>query len=442
MTSHPSLPPRGAGSNRWVHLRVTMPRAGGHQANVMQPTAAKLRLSLAAIAMLAACSLPSRELGTKRERWTIFEPAERDDSDFGPLVATPDDGVILVASHWNGFEGDSELRRYDAEGGVRWSTLMDPRDSIAYGPTAIAVAADGTIVVGGATRDPQGDDVKLNRGKLLGFDPGGALLWTRDVEGTWDVSAVAVLPDGRVAYGGGTQEPLGVQIGIISTAGALGPMTRLVDPTLPDEVSPVESVVAQSTGGLVALLKHVEPNQPELVAFDADLARTWTHAGRVGAHLADLAVAPDDGILLLSHSDRIRHDVDGTDHWLANDNRITVLDADGIVEHELEGVEPGLQVRALALEPDGTIVIAGADRRSREDNLLGVAEIDPDTGETLWFDTAGAPIPELYAEHAISGVVVTASGDLVVAGGYDDRLSTGWRGWLRRYAARSPEGED
>jgi hypothetical protein len=399
-------------------------------------------MSLAAIAMLAACSLPSRELGTKRERWTIVEPAEGDDSEFGSLVATPDDGVILVAFHWNGFESDAELRRYDAEGGVRWSTPMDPRDSVGFGPTAIAVAADGTIVVAGTTPDLQGDDATLHQGKLLGFDPGGALLWTRDVEGTWNVSAVAALPDGRVAYGAATRDSVGAQIGVISTAGVLGPMTRLVDPAFVEGFSPVESLVAQSTGGPVALLMHIEPNQPEVVAFDADLTPTWRHAGRVGAYMADLVAAPDDGVLLLTHTEEIHESPDGSNSRLVSDNRITVLDAEGVIEQELEGLEPGLQPRALALAPDGTIVLAGADGRNLDDYHLGVAEVDPDTGETLWFDSAGAPIPEFQAQHSISGVVVTTSGDLVVAGKYDERLTTGLRGWLRRYAARSPEGQD
>ena len=85
---------------------------------------------------------------------------------------------------------------------------------------------------------------------------------------------------------------------------------------------------------------------------------------------------------------------------------------------------------------------SGVDGRSLDDYQLGIAEIDPETGETLWFDTAGRQGNDLvpYSEDGLYDLAITAAGDLVPVGIYDDRASTGqWRGWLRRYAARLPE---
>jgi hypothetical protein len=392
----------------------------------------------AAIAMLAACDLSSREIGTKRERWTVLEPIDHGSS-YEALVATPDDGVLLVAQHWDGYNGDSELRRYAADGSIRWTVPLGEHLSVGTQQTAIAVAADGTIFAAAKVLDPA--DETREQGTLFSLDPEGALLWTLAVEGTRELSAVAVLPDGRLAYGGGTQGAVGVQIGIVSATGVPGPVTQILEPTLYDDSSPVEALVARPTGELVALLMHEGPNMAELVNLDAQLAPTWTHEGRVGGYMAGIALAPDDSILLLTHSREHHHNADETEYWTVSDNRITVLDADGNVERELEGAEPDLQASLIALEPDGTIVLGGADSREAADLLLGLAEIDPASGETLWRDSAGKTFDEHFAENGLSGLAVTVSGDIVAAGGYDDlgNSKNRWRGWLRRYAARPSE---
>lgn len=425
---------------RSVSRRVTTRGAEGHQAIVMQPNATTLHICSAAIAMLAACDLPSRELGTKRERWTILEPVDYE-STYEALVATPDDGVLLVAQRWYGFHGDSEVRRYAADGSVRWAVPLGEHLSVGMEQTAIAIAADGTIVVAAKVLDPA--DGTREQGTLFSLDPDGKLLWTLAVEGTTELSAVAVLPDGRLAYGGDIEGVVGAQIGIVSATGEPGPVTQILEPTLYDDVSPVEALAARPTGELVALLMHEGPNMAEVVNLDAQLVPTWTHQGRIGGYMAGIALTPDDSLMLLTHSRASHENADGTDRRVVSDNRITVLDADGNVERELEGAEPDLQAWLIALEPDGTIVLGGADSRGDSELLLGVAEIDPDSLETLFFDSAGRASYEEFgfAENGVSGLVVTASGDIVATGGYDDlgNEQSRWRGWLRRYAARPSE---
>jgi outer membrane protein assembly factor BamB len=390
----------------------------------------------AAIATLAACDLSSRELGSKRERWTIFEPAGSD-SAYDTLLAAPDDGVLVVASHWYGFHGDSELRSYAADGSLRWATPLAASISVARGSASMDIAVDGTIIAAAKTSDPA--DAKAGRGTLLGFDPGGALRWSLDVEGTTELSAVVALSDGRVAYGGDAEGAIGAQIGILSASGVAGPTTQIREDSLFDATSPVQALVERPTGELVALLMHERPNKSQVISFDADLTPVWSHEGRVPEFSAGIVLAADGSLLLLTHSVDHHHNADESEHWVVSDNRITVLDVEGNVERELEGLEPDLEARLIALEPDGTIVLGGSDTRRYPDVFLGLAEIDPDSGETLWSDRAGVLSDLLWAENGLSALVVTTSGDLVASAMYDDRGDTTWRGWLRRYAARPSE---
>lgn len=402
----------------------------------MQPNATNLREYAAAIVMLAACDLSSREIGTERERWTIFEPAGPD-SAYDTLAATPDDGVLVVASRRSGFHADAELRNHAADGSVRWATPLPASISVAPGSASIDTAADGTILVAAKTIDA--DDAKTGRGTLLGFDPGGALRWSLDVEGTTELAAVVELSDGRIAYGGATEGAIGAQIGIVSASGVAGPTTRILADSLVDDSSPVRALVERPTGELVALVIHERPNKAQVISYDADLAPVWSHEGRVGGYSAGIALAADDSLLLLTHSSAHHHNADESEHNVVSDNRITVLDVDGSVERELAAVEPDLQARVIAVEPDGTIVLGGGDSRRYPDVFVGLAEIDPDSGETLWSDSAGVLSDVVWAENGLSALVVTTSGDLVGSAMYDDRGNTTWRGWLRRYAARPAE---
>ena len=405
----------------------------------MQPNATTLRMCSAAIAMLAACDLPSRELGTKRERWTILEPIDYD-TFFTAVAVTADDDVVVFGDFPTRAQG--LLRRYDAEGEPRWARSFVGEAREEFWAYDVTVAGDGTIVaaaggynVSGPSKAP---DKRVPVAMLFGFDAGGTQRWERIVDGAVDATAVTALPDGSVAYGGSTIEGDGVHIGVISTAGVFGPLSRDLVGEVEYPVPRVIEIAAQSGGQLVAAVRR--GGRVDFVGLDAALAPSWTRTSEKGFSDGAIAIAQDDTIWLLTRLDmRI---LGGDQSGIQNDNRLAVLAPDGTLERELEGIEPDLNPRAIAIAPDGTLVLAGSEAHDVRDYQLGIAEIDPETGETLWFDTAGRQGSDLvpYSEDGLFDLAITASGDLVPVGIYDDRASTGqWRGWLRRYAARLPE---
>lgn len=390
----------------------------------------------AAVVMLAACDLPSRELGSERERWTILEQGEHGDISFSAVAATPDDGIVAAGKFTSALPG--LLRRYDADGEQLWSTSFVHEDSETFWPYDVAIAVDGTIVV---SAEGDFDWIPKEPGDgpeyfavLFGFDPDGAPLWERRIEGARSVRSVTALPDGTIAYAGTSVGEDAAIVGVVSTAGELGPAGGM---RLDGSPAYVFDMAAQSDGRLVIALRHA--GRIHCIGFDAALAPAWQHSSDEGFLDGNVAIAPDDTIWWLRRLDgRI---LGGDQSRIENDNRLTVLAADGTLVREVEGIDPDLSPRSIALGPDGTLLVAGQETRDVSDYQIAAAEIDPESGETLWFDTAGGHPNELsyYSEDAASDLTVTASGDFVVVGWYDDHGATGGHGWLRRYAGQLAE---
>ena len=122
-------------------------------------------------------------------------------------------------------------------------------------------------------------------------------------------------------------------------------------------------------------------------------------------------------------------------------NSIDVLAPDGSLERRLDGLEPDLRPWAIGVSAEGTILLVGVDTHDMDDFQIGAVAIDPETGETLWFDTAGRSGGEYESADGARGIAITDSGDVFVIGDYDGGAGSGWRGWLRMYAAEGVEAQ-
>lgn len=394
----------------------------------------------AAITMLAACDLPSREVGSKRERWTILEPADADDVLLNAVAATADDGVV-VAGRFSYGPPEAVLRRYDADGELRWAaSFVGGGASEQLWVTDVAVAIDGSIVVAAEGYDdwiPEGPaDGPEYVALLFGFGPDGTQRWERRVDGARSLGAVTALPDGTFAYAGTSTGDDAVIVGVVSTAGELGTVGGMPVGGEEEPSPSVMDMAAQSDGRLVLVFHH--SRQVDCVGFDAALAPTWSHSSEEGFVDGIVTVGQDDTIWWVRRSETRIVNGDQS-RSIVNDNRLAVLAPDGTLVREVEGIEPDLNPLAIALGSNGAVVLAGRETHDVVDYQLAVAEIDPESGETLWFDTAGGHPNDvaLYSEDYASDLTVTTSGEFVAVGIYDD--SAARRGWLRRYAAGPAE---
>ncbi len=429
---------------------MTTRTGDGHQPIVMQPTRRLPRLLVAQL-LLCACSLPSHELGRERERWTRTNPEAEGDTVFNAVVATADNGAVVVGGPQSigtitdPLDGYSTglVWRYSDDGSLQWSSRIVGKARRDISMLDVAVGGDGTIVaVGrGANLTISSDGETADRidevGMVFGLDPSGALLWEQVVDGTTELSVVATHPSGSFVYGGTTQTGDAAQIGSISATGVLGPSERFTAPTTAYDGSVrVSDIGTLSDGRVVAAVGR---DRMRIIALDSSLREAWTHPVAGNPWDVALTITPDDAIHVVAHAGAdVRRDPTPRQVHV---NSIDVLARDGSLERRLDGLEPDLRPWAIGVSAEGTILLAGIETRDMNDSQIGAVAIDPETGETLWFDTAGRRGGEYESYDGGHGIAITDSGDVFVIGDYDGGAGSGWRGWLRMYAADGVESQ-
>ncbi len=298
---------------------------------------------------------------------------------------------------------DFALARYDTDGTLDASFGTNGKVTRDFGgltdrASAVAVQADGKIVVAGFTT-PAGscgsgcEDFALARYDVDGtldpsFGTGGTV--TTDFEGLGDQGRALVLqPDGKVVVAGFTTPAGGCGGGCEDFA-----LARYhTDGTL-DASFGTNGKVTHDFGGLT--------DRASAVAVQADgkivVAGFTTPAGSCGSGCEDFALA--------------RYDVDGT------------LDPSfgtgGTVTTDFEGL--GDQGRALVLQPDGKVVVAGFTTPAGgcgggcEDFAL--ARYNPDASLDGSFGSGGTVSTDFegFGDEALA--LVLEPGGSLVAGGY------------------------
>ena len=311
-------------------------------------------------------------------------------SDRALAVTTQPDGKVVAAGYaYGGADYDVALARYDVDGrldpsfgsGGKVTTDLGGGADAAY---AVAVQPDGKIVVAGSARTGTGDDFALVRYSSAGaLDPsfgdgtGMALL---DFGGRRDIArGVAIQPDGKIVVVGytwtGSRNVFALarfdSSGVLDTAG-FGGGTGMVTTDFAGGSALASAVVLQPDGSIVA-------------AGSAD--------GGPAATGADLALARylDDGRLDVAFGD--------------GSGKVT-LDVAG-------GTDLG---EAVALQPDGKVVVAGQASGALGSDFL-LARFDPDGRPDPGFGSGGATTLGFASgpgqAHALT---IQADGAIVAAG--------------------------
>ena len=153
-------------------------------------------------------------------------------------------------------------------------------------------------------------------------------------------------------------------------------------------------------------------------AFDGDGMRVLATAGIVGH---DVAVQPDGKIVVAGSSlNGSPAQYDGFMVWRLNpDGSLDeTFDGDGTASVNFDGAD---YPRAVALQPDGKIVVAGQTRVSASDDDMAVARFTPRGELDATFDPGGPDgdgkkVFEDDTHQAATAVVVQPDGRIVVAG--------------------------
>ncbi|HEX2700923.1 MAG TPA: Calx-beta domain-containing protein [Acidimicrobiales bacterium] len=406
------------------------------------------RLSLAGAALVAALlpmalsvSPASAALG---DLDTTFDTDGKVTTDFGAAtaeaanaMAVQADGKAVVAGSTTSGGGDFAVARYGVNGSLDTTFDTDGKVTVDIGSgtadvaTAVAIQADGKIVVAGNTSSGGGDLV------VVRLTPTGALDTTFDTDGkvTIDVGsssvdaavALAVQADGRIVVAGTTSSAGGdFAVVRLTATGSLDPtfdtdgkVTVDIGSTSVDAAAGLalqadgKIVVAGTTGagaGNFAVVRITATGSLD-ATFDTD-GKVTTDIGTVSIDAAAAVAVQADGRIVVAGTTGagdfavVRYSATG-----ALD---TTLDTDGKVTTDIGTVSVDA-ANAVAVQPDGKIVVVGSTSSSGGD--FAVVRYDASGALDVSFSGDGKLVTDIGAATAdVARAVALQAGKILVAG--------------------------
>ena len=391
-------------------------------------------------------------------------------------IALQADGRILVAGGFLAIDGQTRkhLARLGRSGDVDPAFRADIEDTaMGSGAYALAVQADGRILVGGTFFTIGGQ----TRYSLARLDRDGSVDDAFDPHAVGIVTALAIQPDGAILVGGDFSQIAGESRGRLARLDANGHLDPGFAPLADAAVS---NLVVQGDGRVLAsggftTVAGYPRNHLARLNRDGSVDATLTNpmaTDPTGPKPAvpSLAVQPDGKLLVggwfygasgVTHRHLARLDADGVadSAFNASFNRyvyalavqrdgkilvaseiggVGVLTAYGVARVEANGgmdatfadpVIDSFAVHALAVQPDGKILVGGAFTSVGAQPRHGLARLNVDGS----LDTS-------FADPGIDGDVLAlalqADGKLLVGGTFQTV-----DGWSRRYLVRlDPDG--
>jgi uncharacterized delta-60 repeat protein len=348
-------------------------------------------------------------------------------SDYAYAIALQPDGKIVVAgASSNGSNDDFALARYNPDGSLdttfdgdgKVTTAVGSGGDVAY---AVALQADGKIVVAGSSHNGSNLDFAIARYKANGLldtsfgaselcppPPGlctlipGTGIVTTAVGGSHDGAyAIALQPDGKIVVAGFSDiggnndfalaryNPNG---SLDTTFHTDGKVTTAVGINLDS----ARAIALQADGKIVVAgfsdiggnynfaLARYNPDGNLDTAFGGDGKVTTAVGGDNGAYA--IALQPDGKIVAAGYSFVTNNDFALARYNPDDGSLDTSFDTDGIVTTAVGGSHDF--ARAITLQPDGKIVVAGYSNIGGNSNFA-LARYNPNGSLDMSFDGDG-----------------------------------------------------
>jgi uncharacterized delta-60 repeat protein len=348
-------------------------------------------------------------------------------------VAIQDDGKILVAGDiwdWIGsgtYFREIALSRYDTDGNLDNTFDNDGKVTTSIGTFcggySLAIQSDGKILLSGSVWDGTKDDFALLRYHMNGsldstFDTDGIV--TTPFDGNSAGYAVAIQSDGKIVVAGSCRSRIAIALARYNLNGSL-------DTTFDNDG---KVMTPADAGYLWGYAIAIQPDGKILVAGKASLSFALarfningsldttfgsggivtTQIGVLDAQANSVTLQSDGKILVAGYSDYdfaiVRYDING--------ELDVTFDTDGIVITPV-GVSSG-QGHSLAIQPDGSILVAGGSRNGSHDDFTIVRYTVNGSLDTT-FDSDGIVYTSFGPEDSfIHSMALQSDGKIVVAG--------------------------
>ena len=296
---------------------------------------------------------------------TTFDPGTgtNDDGDHSPTggypIALQADGKILVGGDFTSYDGTARNRiaRLNTDGSLDLS--FDPGTGADNRVDAIAIQADGKIIVGGWFSSYKG----TARARLARLDPNGDLDPSYD-PGMWlvdgGIHALALQADGKVVAGGmfAVAGGAGSCVARFNTDGSLDDGFAANFPIAYAIAIQPDGKILAGGGGNVGALYRFNTNGSADATFNA--TSLFTPAD---THVFTVVTQADGKVLVGGHFHRWGTDPIAYPHHFAR--LLTDGSTDATFFNAISGPYGPLSdgphfVHAIALQPDGRILIGGA----------------------------------------------------------------------------------
>jgi len=300
-----------------------------------------------------------------------------------------------------------------AEG--RGQTVLDDFDPNANGDVnVVVVQPDGKILIGGefTMLSPNGGPT-FARNRIARLNPDGTVDGAFDPNASYIVEAILVQPDGKILVGGSFTS-IGGQLR--NRIARLDATTGLADSFDPNANADVDAIVAQADGQILigGHFNTLSPNGGGMVTRQciARLNADGTLDTAFDAHAADnvyaIALQPDGKILVGGHF-----------NWIGGQQRHRIARLDPVTGQadtfDPHGDLAGL-VYAIALQADGKVLVGGQFQDMGGQRRNCIARLDGTTGLADSFD----PSPN----YIVDAIAVQADGKTLM-GGWFDHMSGG-----------------
>ncbi|MDX2284707.1 MAG: T9SS type A sorting domain-containing protein [Bacteroidia bacterium] len=332
-------------------------------------------------------------------------------------LALQPDGKILAAGWFRSFNGTPRtgIARLHADGSL--DTAFDPGTGFEYYPASMVLQPDGKILAGGNFVSFNGTVrnfiARLNTDGSLdaSFNPGTGF----DNE----VYALVLLPDGNIIAGGSFSACDGTPQRRLSRLDPYGSLDAAFDPGARFFLTRVYAMARQPDGKIVA----------------GGIGRNGIM--RLNANgVRDAAFNPGSGFdeqihsLVLQPDGKILAGGEFTSFHASVQNRITRLNADGSSDAAFDiGAGFDETVRAVALQPDGKVLAAGSFTTFDGTPRGGIARLHADGSLDAAFDPGTAGF-----EYHASALALQPDGKIVVGGAFRSFNGTPRNGIARLHA--------
>jgi uncharacterized delta-60 repeat protein len=314
------------------------------------------------------------------EVWTVTHDGgvSGDDRAFGIAMATDDGPVVVGRAQMAASNSDVWVRKLDADGAEVWTQTFDDPGGGQDQANGVAIDGADNVLVVGQVRVAAGDnDIWVRK-----YDASGAEQWTQThdgpANGSDDGRAVAADSEGNVIVAGYVSDPDDnddIWVRKYDTGGSevwthtYSGLTHWVDQA--------SGVAVDSSDGVV-VVGHTRVNDTHNVwmrRLDADgnVVVTYTYNGPAAGDDEARAVALDaaDTAVLVGFRGIADHD---DDIWIRTVDALNVV---GWTQSFAGAAALHDSAHAVALDPDGNILVAGEIRDTGDTGDIFVAKLAP-----------------------------------------------------------------